>query len=256
MSKGESGLLTTVFPECEEEGQEYEEHFVNGPFIGTVWGQDEGFNAYTPVMGCSVNGHAPTGCVSLAMAEVMNYYQHPNSITWNPSGSGVTTTNQLIAAIGATLNTSYSCTGSGADMKDVDDTFLLYGYANADYYSNYNATVAENNLWNSKPVIVGAGTKWYAPWKGHAWVIEGVWRWTEYVCHIGNEVWDPNGLNRGLPPDSDHNWFPKRSYLRFYMNWGWYGDANGWYGYAPIGWTPNGSAPHQYWDEMIANITP
>ena len=46
------------------------------PFITTRWGQDKPYNNLTPTIGSK---STPTGCVATAMAQVINYVQHPKS---------------------------------------------------------------------------------------------------------------------------------------------------------------------------------
>ena len=46
-----------------------------GPLLQTEWGQGEGFNNLIPYPCASGNGHVPAGCVPVAMAQVMKYYQ-------------------------------------------------------------------------------------------------------------------------------------------------------------------------------------
>ncbi|SFG95249.1 C10 family peptidase [Pedobacter insulae] len=189
--KGELSLGKTIainsLPECDEEGEQYTETLINGPLMGTTWGQGDGYNANTPYMNCSsyINGNAPTGCVATAMGQVMNYYQQPSNWSWSPSGAYSSSTNTLLSVLGNQLGMNYGCGGSGALMSNFDNVFGALGYSTANYHSYYNASVVESDLLNSKPVIIGAGQNWANPFSGHTWVIEGVWKIGYYICHLG-----------------------------------------------------------------------
>lgn len=51
------------------------------PLIKTKWNQGAPFNQLTP----EVNGfHTPAGCVAVAMAQIMNYYQYPRKFEVEP----------------------------------------------------------------------------------------------------------------------------------------------------------------------------
>ena len=62
---------------------------VVAPLIQTKWNQNRYYNDLCPVVSDGPNGRAYTGCVATAMAQVMNYWQHPAtgtgsySYTWN-----------------------------------------------------------------------------------------------------------------------------------------------------------------------------
>jgi len=52
-----------------------------GPLLQTKWGQGERYNDLVPYLSCSytLNGRAWTGCVAVAMAQVMRYWSYPNT---------------------------------------------------------------------------------------------------------------------------------------------------------------------------------
>lgn len=61
---------------------------VVGPLIQTKWNQNKYYNQYCPLASGGPNGHAFTGCVATAMAQIMKYYNYPShgigthSYTW------------------------------------------------------------------------------------------------------------------------------------------------------------------------------
>jgi hypothetical protein len=187
-----------------------------GPFLQTTWGQGCGYNSQTPSMSCGECGHAWTGCVATAMAQVMRYHQYPASYSWSnmPNSSGTATTAGLMSDIGNAVNMSYSCDGSGADTKSkiVSAFKNTFGYSTASY-ADYNYQTVENELRYNRPVILrgGRNTGWWIFGQysdGHAWVCDG------YLSYI-DPCWG--------------------SILKFHMNWGWGDNAtnnyNGWYSF-------------------------
>lgn len=48
-----------------------------GPLIQTTYGQSYLYNQYCPVSSSSSYGHAPTGCVATAMAQIIRYWEYP-----------------------------------------------------------------------------------------------------------------------------------------------------------------------------------
>lgn len=56
-------------------------YYEKAPLLSTAWEQGMGYNDLCPFQGCSVpaNGHALTGCVATAMAQIMRYYEYPSN---------------------------------------------------------------------------------------------------------------------------------------------------------------------------------
>ena len=219
-------------------------HYEKSPILSTNWGQNEGYNNLCPNLGCSGNGHAPTGCVATAMAQVMKYYEYPSVYNWTnmPDNYGTFSTQVLMRDIGASVNMDYDCDGSSAYFSAVDDAFENdFSYSNATYADlNYNAI--ENNLQLNRPVLL-AGDRidgyflGFPLYKGHAWVCDG-YR-ASHIC-----VFDDNGYTIG-----------EYDFLFFHMNWGW-----GWNSYNSWCGINNFTAPNGYsYDDhkkMVYNIIP
>jgi hypothetical protein len=194
-----------------------------GPLIQTVWGQGCSFNnMLTTSVSCTSDpcGMPPVGCVATAAAQVMNYWQAPATYNYTamPQGSTGTTGNTavqlLMRDVSTAVGTSYSCSGSGAYLWDVEYALEnVFGYSNATW-KNYNRTsggdyqIALNNIKSNMPVLFAG---YDASVGGHAWVSEGAQE-TLFLWCDGNNI-------QGT------------GYLHFYMNWGWYGGSNGWYSF-------------------------
>ena len=212
-----------------------------GPLLQTRWGQGDGYNDLTPYLGCNnANGHAPTGCVATAMAQVMKYHQYPNTYNWSamPNTYGTYETAVLMRDIGNAVDMDYDCDGSSADTEnDVASAFINdFNYSMATY-SDYHSQTVKQELNYHRPVILRGGRDngWWIfhhYTDGHAWVCDGYKSLT---------LWDE---------DCSYFW----SYLYLHMNWGWKGWYNdAWYNYN--NWNP-GNYTFNYHRGMVYNIKP
>jgi len=210
-----------------------------GPLMSTVWGQRATFNDLVQNENCT-SSTTPTGCVATAMAQVMNYHEFPNNYVWNDmpdDNIGTMEIARLMRDIGEEVNMDYSCTGSGAHMKDAASAFSGdFGYQSVNY-TEFNQTTVKQQLGWDRPVILSGYNKkekncflFFCSTKhteGHAWVCDGYK--SNFYCEAGV------------------------SYLYLHMNWGWGGFLNGWFGFNT--WNPDGDN-YQYKKEMIYNIRP
>jgi hypothetical protein len=193
------------------------------PLLTSIWGQDWPFNAYCPY---DINGpsdHAVTGCVATAMAQVLNYWQHP----WHGTGSrsytpedhpeygvqfadfGNTTYNfdnmpdtatalsddlaTLMYHCGVSVDMNYGPDGSGAwgwgnhDVSDaLKDYFYFDGFAHHIVRSSHVfewADMMRDNLNHYWPVIYAAEDNQADA--GHAWVLDGYTDGDYFHCNWG-----------------------------------------------------------------------
>lgn len=206
------------------------------PLLDTKWGQRCTYNSQAPSMSCSPNqcGNALTGCVATAMAQVMKYYEHPNSYNWSnmPNNVGNYNVAKLMRDVGNAVSMDWGCDASGAGVEDeVPSAFTQnFNYSSATY-DDYDYQVVKSQLNLNKPVILKGGTN--AGWwifgdytKGHAWVADG-YRNLIYPCY--------------------------GSYLHFHMNWGWEGTYDGWF--SLNNFNP-GNSSYNYQRGMVYNINP
>ncbi|WP_242085480.1 C10 family peptidase [Aestuariivivens sediminis] len=236
---------------CEDEFEQVD------PLLTTTWNQTCSYNDYMPILdctaGCYYNQRAYAGCVPIAIAQVMKFYNHPISYNWSDMANsfGTTTTAAFIKDIhdAITVNfqgvevsaINYDCDGTGVST-DYDTASIFtdhFGYSSA-IRSNYDhETVKQQLRWN-RPVILSGGKDegwWifhnYA--HGHMWVCDGFRR--NKIC-----MFDDYG-----------NLIGSIGYLYFHMNWGWGGDENGWYAFNNFN---PGDSSYNYEVKMIYNINP
>ena len=201
------------------------------PLLGeTSWGQQDPFNLFCPEY---EGKRTITGCVSTAMAQIMNYYSWPDattkeipgyktetlelpvssipvsSIDWNNmlpsynSGSETQIQKEAVARLmlmcGTALNMDYRLDGSSSSLDNV--SFALKEYF--DYAKNLKVIRQGNyslNSWNQiiyKELAAGRPvccSGENADEEGHAFVVDG---------------------------------YDKDDY--FHVNWGWYGLNNGYF---------------------------
>ncbi|MCK5537952.1 MAG: C10 family peptidase [Bacteroidales bacterium] len=221
-----------------------------GPLLPTFWGQGDRYNDFCEDLGCQStdNGRAPTGCVATATAQIMCYWEYPNTYDWNimPVGglfwfnaatNGTEEIAQLMLDIGYAVDMNYNCGGSSAYTSDIIDVLEnTFGYSTNASYTNYNATTLISQLNIGHPVImrgedINAG--------GHAWVCEGYQRLKYTYIHNPGTIYEYETYTYSSP--------------FFRMNWGWNGDYNAWYLYNnfdPSSYNFNNNL------KMIVNIYP
>ncbi|MDQ6472032.1 C10 family peptidase [Flavobacterium sp. LHD-80] len=183
---------------------EHTETTIQGPYLSSAWQQEANFNYQLPYMNC--NGYSAqvlAGCVPVAMAQIMKYYNYPSNYNWSlmdPTYATSVTANFIVDIHNAIRTVypgqpTYSCDATGvsssADMGVVLKT--QFKYSSADW-ANYNYQVVKDNITAGKPVLLsGSGNK-----GGHMWVCDG-YKSVKYYFN------DCSGV----------------SYLYFHMNWGW-----------------------------------
>lgn len=222
-----------------------------GPLLTTAWGQGKPYNWQSKKIGTD---YSKTGCVALAMAQIMVYHAHPAKypstilnfgITsafrtyvgkntnleamkkikdLNTQGSSAAKDNvsRFIAIIGYMLNNDWGVDETAAYDEDVPKVFNNIGYATPPP-RDYNSADIVSNLGSGMPVYTSGirdGNK------GHAWVVDGYKReyYTEAYYYY---FFGANGAYHGRRRQDAI----VRNYndLFLHCNYGWSGSANGYY---------------------------
>lgn len=209
------------------------------PLITTHWNQDCYYNEYCPSTGggwwggpC---GHVYAGCVACAMAQVMKYWNHPETgfgshsyvhsqygeqsanfasttYQWNSMPEQIYSHNDAVATLmyhcGVSVDMNYGADGSGAQSRDVETALRSYfGYCGAKYRekSSYDHQVwidmlkAELDL--SHPIYYSGSNGS----SGHAFVCDGYDSNDFFHFNFGwsgsgdnyYSLYDVNGFNSG-----------------------------------------------------------
>jgi len=104
------------------------------PLIQTKWNQNKYYNRLCPIASGGPDGHAYAGCVAIAMAQIMKYYNYPStgvgshSYTWN----GQT----LSADFGATIY----------DWNNMADYYEYYFINGTDQYAQWLTNPSEEEI--------------------------------------------------------------------------------------------------------------
>ncbi|WP_025743520.1 C10 family peptidase [Aquimarina pacifica] len=214
--------------------------------LSTNWSQQGGFNDGISSIGCSSSdGRPPSGCVAIAMAQIMKYHEHPSNYNWSnmPNTFATSSTAALIKDIGDAVNMDYGCDGSGSNTKDdglpaMKNTF---GYSSAKYGS-YSFYTAKANLDQGLPLILSGAD--YDDWfffrvrkDGHAWITDG---YRIYTLRLKRTI----ARGRTIYITVENNFL--------HMNWGWgRSDLNGYFNH----WSVEGN-DFSYEPEMMYDIKP
>lgn len=196
-----------------------------GPLLTTEWHQYYPFNALSKAY------NYPTGCVTIAMAQIMKFHRHPSTYNWSdmPNTTATQSTQILIRDITNALGIEHDSNDSGSDIYKAEDVFTSSQF-------QYNATLKENNITDvqnaiskNEPVYMRGESST----EGHAWVCDGSNRITSGISYFVEYRSGSSGSYRyssdGTPNiDSPTTITRPSSYL--HMNWGWAeGKDNGWY---------------------------
>jgi hypothetical protein len=172
-----------------------------------VWWQGPPYNS-----NCSSSTHCPnyssvyegryrTGCVPLALAEIMKYHidnKGKSNIIQSQFGNSI---GAFITDISIQVDVEYSCDYSGVGKSVVKsnskNTLSYYGYT-SNAWCDFESWRVEASLLSGYPVYVVGYTSPGPSEVGHAWVIDGEAK--------GDKL-----------------------YYYFHMNWGWNGASNGYF---------------------------
>jgi hypothetical protein len=197
---------------------------VVNPLISTSWGQGFPYNTY-----CPSNCYA--GCVAVAMAQVINYWecrvkgtgQHSYQSDFGTETANFETANYqsdsalLVYHCGVSVNMDYGTDGSSASDGDVPNALVSYFGFKSQAERMWRIwhpfdwkSILRANLDYGWPIMYGGQDDALSPpEEAHEWVIDGY--------------------------DTDDN---------FHCNWGWNGSYDGMFSIG--GFNPNGSDYNEY----------
>ena len=174
------------------------------PKIMVNWGQDVPYNYMCFYQGNFGGMPAKAGCVPIAIAQILSYYQYPLSITlsiaynngatiplnWSQinkvhnsddseyGGGDYITLAYLIREIGERVDAIYGeynnniyDSSSGAQTSNARNCFASLGY-NTGEYQAYNSSIVLNSLNQDKLVLIRGEYNNNAT-AGHAWIVDG-----------------------------------------------------------------------------------
>lgn len=156
-----------------------------GPLLTTKWHQLESFN--------KEKSNRPTGCVTVAVAQIVAYNEKPATSYFNVTSSwqdlrAADYSNEqnwdahessdiakIMRSMALGMNAHYNYVGSGGTfiwpIRAEEYMRDKLGYSNANRHKGYDSSVINKMLKNYKPVFIAARER--KTLSGHAWVIDG-----------------------------------------------------------------------------------
>lgn len=204
------------------------------PLIVTKWNQDEYYNSLCPSVSDGPGGHAYTGCVATAMAQVMKYWEYPShgigthSYIWK--GQTLTADFGNTTYDWANMTNTYGSSSTSVQKQAVATLMyhcgvsvdMVYGGRSTNGSSAAVATVAEalKTFFNYSPDLAHEKKTQYddAEWKTKVKNELDAHRPMEY----GGQ--DPNGPAGHAFVCDGYN-----SDDYFHFNWGWSGAYDGYF---------------------------
>ena len=202
----ESGIITVKY---------HESGTKKGPFLTTKWRQYAPYNS-------QIGGEKPLGCVTIAVGQLMRYYQHPAYFGWSdmPDETSNTTLTSFLTQLHGELRVT---DGGSSNIDHAKRVLESYGYSCSK--RSHNASTVYTMLNSNLPVYTQGQDK--PRDVGHAWVVDGsnsITAYTEYKLYALN-----NGLPRPWYVELDSERVYHSQNVFFHMNWGQYGLYNGWF---------------------------
>lgn len=206
---------------------------VVGPLVTTKWDQNYPYNYYCPEVSGGPGGHAYTGCVATAMAQLMKFWNYPatgsgsytythptygeqtanfgattydwanmpNSLSSNSSQTSIDAVAVLMFHSGVSVNMNYGAQGSGAASPSVPDAMVDYfRYAPSATYVSRDAfdddqwiAFLKNELNEHRPLFYSGNNTS----SGHAFVCDGYQSDNYFHFNWGWSGSDGHGTNNG-----------------------------------------------------------
>lgn len=205
----------------------YQKKFFNEvkPLISTKWGQANGWNKFCPIDPAGYNGHAPVGCVAVAVAQVIKKWEHPDF----GIGSKDYYSDRYGNISADFQNTNYLYENMGDKIPDDYNALLLF-HCGVALDMIYGPEFSSCDTY-SKPII--ALTEYFGYNRGMVY---------RKRSDYSRENWDEmvkNELNNGRPliyrgqdnATKGGHAFNVDGYQNgfFHINWGWDGKGNGYF---------------------------
>lgn len=190
-----------------------------GPLLATHWNQD---SRYSPQYGTNL------GCVTIAVGQIMKYYEYPQYFNWSQMPDTVLSGgNSVLTSFLELLHDDLNVNNSGG-AYDSRALKVLKNYGYNCQKVSHTKSYPYSLLKDGHPVYM-SGMKADDITKGHAWVCDGYYssshsvKYTLYILTFSQGK--PNALEE---------WFDNTVYLSgptifFHMNWGWGGEHDGYF---------------------------
>lgn len=212
------------------------------PLLTTSWWQYGPFNNNAPKIG---DEHACAGCVAIAVTQIMAYYAYPERFPADIHNGVVTSLASLrnrkysadfsildgrtvatfVRTVGDLLGNKWNIYPIGTNASDskVGSAFVRMGYPTSllNYLGyNYDCGKSVNALNDRRPIYISGSSVS----GGHAWVMDG-YKFMSTSSEQCTAYFDKNSTYNGKKRVS----ISSRTMRYFHHNFGWHGQANGYY---------------------------
>ena len=181
-------------------------HSSSSYLLKTHWHQRSPYNN-------SLSTNRPLGCVTIAVGQIMKYYNYPTSFNWadmpneEPNTNSQTTTSNFLKKIHDDLGVNDN---AGATIGDAERVLKSYGYSVKQINHSYG-------VYKNFPTYCrGTDTSKKA---GHAWVCDGkanIYSGMAYELYILDCAYYPEFYFYKIDEVLDQT-----SYSLYHINWGW-----------------------------------
>ncbi len=193
---------------------------IKGPFLKTKWNQN---SSYSPTYGGKL------GCVTVAVGQIMRYYEYPRTYDWSqmpnfvPDDTESVPLTNFLESLRGELHV-----GSSGGTQDSWAVRVLEDYGYDCQKVSHSGSSFHSYLRKGNPVYMGGMRKDNIT-IGHAWVCDGYCSTSHSVKYtlylLAFQQGQPYALEK---------WFEDTVYVdgptvTYHMNWGWGGNWDGYY---------------------------
>ncbi len=212
-----------------------------GPYIKTKWGQGDPYNRMCNDRlnvefhyDVNKNNNDKTGCVAIALAQILAYHQYPQSTyghtyNWDKinefssqrSEQNIMEVAHLVRAAGISCNTKYGKNNSHSTAYRAKQAMRnTFGYSGTKRHLSFADKDIRSLLDNDSPVLVTGKPKY--KFSGHAWVIDGyIYGYRRIVTKTYKDK-DYTELISSSVDNASPTYY-------YHCNFGWEGLADGYY---------------------------
>ncbi len=235
------------------------------PLLRTKWGQNHPFNLYFPLIDNCVFNREYTGCVTVAVAQILCHNRFPYMIgerfvSWsiasqydfqntNPSDSVIDAVAWIMWAIGLELPVDWGDTnvrdGTSSCIEDAAALMTRLGYYSVQIINELNTTVVIDMLCDrEQPVYIRGRSEVDGESAYHAWLIDG--------CNVYKEdFWVRHYIDSFRFNEYIEN---TKEYNLLHCNFGYEGRCDGYYSSGLFKLYPAPSLDDEYIDSSVGDL--
>lgn len=183
----------------------------------TSWGQGYPYNSY-------ISNNNKVGCTAIAAGQIMKYHQKPLRYNWASMPCDTSSPDPELCQFLSDVHDGIGVNSNGgANINEVKRYLRRMNYSASS--GDYSGTATVKSLLDGRPVMM-FGTD-NTENKNHCWVCDGMRSWS---MHFEYTLKMPIFINDRLSDMEDYySCTEMSSDCSLHHNWGYYGDADGYY---------------------------